>query len=88
MESFGQVFFIGPRHLGEGTSSTTVSQQPAQVSASPAAIDKGKGVQHSEEQVHDLGQQEIMADQSVSTDEQSHGQDPSTQTKVTNIPVL
>lgn len=88
MESCGQVFFIAPRYIGEGTSSATAHQQPAQGSTSLAAKDKGKEVQHSEEQVHDLGHQETMADQPVSIDEQSQGQDPSTQTKVTEIPVL
>ena len=48
LESFGQVFFTAPRHLGEGTSSATAHQQPAQVSASPVATYKGKEVQHSE----------------------------------------
>jgi len=30
LESFGQVFFTALRHLGESTSSSTISQQPAQ----------------------------------------------------------
>lgn len=47
LESFGQAFFTSPRHLGESTSSTTVSQQPAQTSAPLVATDKGKEVQHS-----------------------------------------
>ena len=88
LESFGQLFFRAPQHLGEGTSSTTTSQQLAQVSAPTATTDKGKGVQHSEEQVKNLEQQETMANRPTSTDEQSQGQDPSTQEKVTKIPVL
>jgi len=44
MESFGQVFLTAPRHLGERTSSTMISQQPAQASAPLAATDKGKEV--------------------------------------------
>ena len=47
LESFGHAFFTGPRHLGEGTSFTTASQQPTQVSATPADTSKGKEVQHS-----------------------------------------
>jgi len=69
LESFGKVFFIAPQHLGESTSSTTVSQQPTQASAPPGATDKGKEVQHSEEQVHNLEQQEAMADRPATTDE-------------------
>ena len=82
------MFFIGPRHFGEGTSSAAVSQQPDQVSAPPIDISKGKEVQHSEQQVHHSEQQEIMAEWPVSTDEKSQGQDPSTQAKVMEIPVL
>ena len=64
------------------------SQQSVQVSATPAATDKGKEVQPSEEQVHNLEQQETMADRPASTDEQRQGQDPSTQAKIAEIPVL
>ena len=64
-----------PRHLGAGTSSATTSQQPAQESPPPVDTSKGKEVQHFE-------QQETMADRPISIDEQSQGQDPSTQAKV------
>jgi len=38
--------------------------------------------------VHPLEQQETMAEQPVATGEQSQGQDPSAQAKVTEIPIL
>lgn len=44
-------------------------------------------MQHSEEQVHNLERKETMADRPGSTDEQSQGQDPSTQTKPAKISV-
>ena len=82
------MFFTAPRHLGESDSSTTVSQQPAQAGAQPAATDKGKEVQHSEEQVHNLEQPEAMADRPAITDEQSQGQGPPIQEKAAEIRVL
>ena len=88
LESFGQVFFTTPRHLGESASSATGSQQLAQTSAQPIATNKGKEVQHSKEQVHNLEQQEAMADQPTATDEQNQGQGPPTQEKTTEISVL
>lgn len=45
-------------------------------------------MQHSKEQVHNLEQQEKMADLPASTDEQSQGQDPSTQEMAVEISVL
>jgi len=63
------VFFTARQHLGESTSSTTVSQQPTQESAPLVATYKGKEVQHSKEQVHNLEQQETMANRPASTDE-------------------
>ena len=88
LESFGHVFFTAPRHLGESTSSTTISQQPAQASAQPVATDKGKEVQHSEEQFHNLEQQEAMADQPAATDQQAQGQDRPIKVKAVEIPIL
>lgn len=76
LDSFGQVPFTLPQHIGEGTSSATTSQQPAQESTPTARTSKGKEVLHSE--------QEKMADQP----DASKGQGPSTQTKVPKIPVL
>jgi len=76
LDSFGQVPFVLPQHIGAGTSSATTSQQPAQESAPPAGTSKGKEVLHSK--------QETMVDQP----DASKGQGPSTQTKVPEILVL
>lgn len=48
LDSFGQVPFTSPQHLGAGTSSATTSQQPAQESTPSAGTSRGKEVQHSE----------------------------------------
>ena len=48
LDSFGQITFTLPQHIGMGTSSATASQQPARESAPPVGTSKGKEVQHSE----------------------------------------
>lgn len=48
MESFGRVCFAAPHYFGEGTSSTTTSQQLTQQSAPLVGISKGKEVQQIE----------------------------------------
>lgn len=81
LDSFGQVTFTLPQHIGEGTSSATTSQQPTQESDPPAVTSKGKEVQHSK-------QQDTMTDRPVSVEELNQEQGPSTQAKAPEIPVL
>jgi len=87
MEYFGQVFFPAPRHLGESASSSTVTQQPAQAAVQETTTAKGKEIQQ-EEQLPNLEQQEEMAEQPTSTDQQTQGQAPPMQEATVEIPVL
>lgn len=45
-------------------------------------------MQHSEEQAHNLGQQEEIAEQPAATNQQTQGQGPPVQEKVVEISVL
>ena len=87
LDYFGQVCSPAPRHLGESASSSTVHQQPAQAAGQVAAIAKGKEIQQ-EEQLPNLEQQEEMAEQPTSTDQQTQGQAPPMQEAIVEITVL
>ena len=78
LDSFGQVSFEMPHHIGGDTSFAGTSQQPLQ--KANKASNKGKEV---------IGrEQKRIADQPDTLREKSQGQGPSTQTKVPGIPVL
>lgn len=50
LDSFRQVSFKFPQHVGASTSAATTSQQPTQEDIPPAGSSKGKEVMHSEQQ--------------------------------------
>ena len=80
LDSFGQVFFKLPQHIGADTSAATTSQQPAQENTPPTGASKGKEVLHSEKQE--------MTDHPTSSQQQGQGKIPTAQTNAPEIPVL
>jgi len=79
LDSFRQIYFKLPQHIGAGTSSATTSQQPAQESTPPIGTSKGKEVLHVEQQE--------MTDRLATSKEQGQGQVPPAQTKAPKIPI-
>lgn len=78
LDSFGQVSFKLPQHIGGDTSFAETSQWPSQKAS--AASTKGKQVIDSE--------QETMEDQPDTSKEQGQGKVPPAQTKAPEVPIL
>ena len=81
LDSFGQLSFKIPQQTGEGSSTSTTSQQVDQERTTPTVgTSKGKEIVVTE--------QETMEEQPTTSKEHSQGQAPSLQAQAPEVPAL